>query len=234
MNLFKKVVYTVCSGDLEPGCDNKAQQKQLPEFKKNCPLCGSKTSQVLGPNPVALAAMALLLLASTAGAYWKVVQLRGAVTRIPQDPAGAKRQLAPPPPVNTPPAAPEALQRLQSMVAQNDYSGALRLGEELLRSHPTDPTLLNNCGAAAMKLGDIAKAQLYLEKVVGLRPNDPYFRYNLACLDALAGRKQQAVAHLRKACQLGLAPANFRQDPDLASLSGFGAFEDLVRNKTCQ
>lgn len=250
MKLLKKIVYTVCSGELEKECDNFVQQKQLPEFKRNCPACGSKTKEVLGINHVGIASVVVLLLIAAGGAYWQIHRLRAtAVDMVQQatsqaasaiegtkgDPSarGAADKRAQPAIQATVDAA-AALRTIQEKLGQKDYASALKVGEEVLKSQPEDTTILNNVGSAAMKIGDLPRARTYLEKAVGLKPNDPYLRYNLGCLEALAGRKESAVSHLKKACQLGLAPANFRQDPDLASLAGHASFEEMVVNKKCQ
>lgn len=250
MKLLKKVVYTVCSGDLEKECDNFVQQKQLPEFKRNCPACGSKTKEVLGVNHIGIASILILLLIAAGGAYWQTQRVSSAAVDLvqqattqaasaidgtkgePRVPVTAEKRA--PSSVQPIVDAPAALRAIQEKLGQKDYAGALKIGEEVLKSQPEDTTILNNVGSAAMKMGDFSKAKTYLERAVGLKPNDPYLRYNLGCLEALAGRKEGAVIHLKKACQLGLAPANFRQDPDLASLAGYASFEDLVVNKKCQ
>lgn len=250
MKLLKKVVYTVCSGELEKECDNFVQQKQLPEFKRNCPACGSKTKEVLGTNHVGIASIFVLLLTAAGGVYWQIHHFRAtagdmvqqvtshaasAIEGTTRDPSasGAADKRAKPPSQSTVAAA-VALRTIQDKLGQKDYASALKIGEEVLKSQPEDTTILNNVGSAAMKIGDFSRARTYLEKAAGLKPNDPYLRYNLGCLEALAGRKENAVNHLKKACQLGLAPANFRQDSDLASLAGHASFEDLVVNKKCQ
>jgi len=250
MSLLKKVVYTVCSGDLERECDNFVQQKQLPEFKKHCPACGSKTKEVLGVNHVGIASLIMMLLLATGGAYWQIQRVKnmavdsvyqaigqaasaiGGTKGDPNGPGTPERRV--PSSSQATVEASAALKTIQDKLGQKDYASALRIGEEILRSQPDDTTILNNVGSAAMKIGDFARAKSYLEKAVGLKPNDPYLRYNLGCVEALAGRKEGAVGHLMKACQLGLAPANFRQDPDLASLAGYASFEDLIVNRRCQ
>ncbi len=58
--------------------------------------------------------------------------------------------------------------------------------------------------------------------------------YNAACCFALAGRKDDAIAHLEKAVGSGQVtdPGGFRRDPDLASLAGDPRFEALATPRT--
>ena len=126
------------------------------------------------------------------------------------------------------------MKALQERFEAKDYAGVLKAGETALDISPQDTTLLNNVGVAALRLGDFAKARRYLERAAEIKPTDPYLRYNLGSLEALAGNKDSAVNHLKQACRLGLAPANFPQDADFASLAHDPRFEDLVKNKNCQ
>jgi tetratricopeptide (TPR) repeat protein len=59
-------------------------------------------------------------------------------------------------------------------------------------------------------------------------------RYNLACVDALAGRREDALAHLRGALETTWAWAGAADDADLASLRGdaeYRSFVDEVRRR---
>jgi tetratricopeptide (TPR) repeat protein len=58
-----------------------------------------------------------------------------------------------------------------------------------------------------------------LSEVLGRRPDHPATLYNLACAEALAGRGDNAIAHLRRALELEPEWAGMAQkDADLASV----------------
>ena len=84
------------------------------------------------------------------------------------------------------------------------------LGESCLTSLPDDATVLNNVATCLLRSGHMDRARTLLERAIALKPNDPYLRYNLACVSAKEKKKDDAVGGLKEACRLGLAPANFR------------------------
>ena len=50
--------------------------------------------------------------------------------------------------------------------------------------------------------GDYERAIVLLGGVVQRRPDDPMVLYNLACFESLAGRREAAVAHVRRTLEL--------------------------------
>ena len=72
--------------------------------------------------------------------------------------------------------------------------------------------------------GKYAEAAAQLEKAVRLCPpgmNNPTLEYNLACVDALSGRKKEALTHLDKAITAGFTDVrHIEADADLVSLRG--------------
>jgi quercetin dioxygenase-like cupin family protein len=76
---------------------------------------------------------------------------------------------------------------------------------------------------------DPARAREILAEGLEAHPDSPTLHYNLACLDAVEGRRDGALGALRMA--IGARPdvANWaRDDDDLASLRGDPEFEALV------
>jgi predicted esterase len=79
--------------------------------------------------------------------------------------------------------------------------------------------------------GESARAALAHAVAVEIRPGSPVLHYNLACAWALAGRKKEALAELRRAVELGYKDAaHMAADPDLASLRGEQDFEKMLAN----
>ncbi|MHB0970211.1 MAG: protein kinase domain-containing protein [Thermoanaerobaculia bacterium] len=65
-----------------------------------------------------------------------------------------------------------------------------------------------------------------------LRPGDGLTLYNSACVFGALGKKAEAIASLKKACDAGFRdPAWARHDPDLALLHGDPEFEKLYPEK---
>ena len=67
--------------------------------------------------------------------------------------------------------------------------------------------------------GDYASYVAELEDALARRPDHPATLYNVACAEALAGRSEDALAHLRRAVELRPDLADLaRNDDDLESL----------------
>lgn len=76
---------------------------------------------------------------------------------------------------------------------------------------------------------DPARAREILAEGLEVHPDSPTLRYNLACLEAVEGRRDSALDALRKA--IGARPdvANWaHDDDDLASLRDDPEFQALV------
>ena len=66
-------------------------------------------------------------------------------------------------------------------------------------------------------------------KLATLRPNDPTVHYNLACSYALTGHRDEALATLERAIELGYRDVGFlMKDEDLVSLHDDEAFAQLI------
>lgn len=73
--------------------------------------------------------------------------------------------------------------------------------------------------------GDFAAMVAELEEGLGRHGEHPALLYHLACAEALAGRADDALAHLRRAVELRPDLARHAQkDEDLASLRGRAGF----------
>ncbi|MBO7684013.1 MAG: hypothetical protein J6T51_04740, partial [Kiritimatiellae bacterium] len=83
---------------------------------------------------------------------------------------------------------------------------------------------------AANRAGDAAAMEKACQQGVALLPDDPTWRYNLACsLAYFADRRNAALDALEKAIDLGFRDAGaIRSDTDLARLSKERRFEELV------
>lgn len=90
--------------------------------------------------------------------------------------------------------------------------------------------MAGQAAGALMAKGDYAAAEKVLRQVVEKLPHDFHSLYNLACALARQGKKDEALAALEKAVDLGFRDANHVQaDEDLAALRGDERFKAAVK-----
>jgi tetratricopeptide (TPR) repeat protein len=69
--------------------------------------------------------------------------------------------------------------------------------------------------------GDYDAATAVLERALALHPDNPNVLYNLACCEALAGRREDALAHLARSAERDPRVVDWAaKDPDLESIRG--------------
>jgi adenylate cyclase len=85
-------------------------------------------------------------------------------------------------------------------------------------------------GAVALcRLGDAVKGLAWIERALTIDPDDAGVSYNAACLFALEGQADRAIACLRDAVRGGFWHRNWaRNDPDLDALRGDPRFQELM------
>ncbi|MCX7804517.1 MAG: tetratricopeptide repeat protein [Planctomycetota bacterium] len=76
---------------------------------------------------------------------------------------------------------------------------------------------------------DYPAAARLLERIFRAAPNDPTVAYNLACAQAMAGRREDALNTLAEAVRLGYGDLeHMKKDPDLDSLRSEEAYKKIV------
>ena len=109
---------------------------------------------------------------------------------------------------------------------------ALPLAERWLAVAPEDADVLLALAALCRKLEHAAESARYLARARGWVKPDAW--YALACLEAVAGNIDAAIAHLRRAAaedqEFDRAWAS--RDPDLEWLRGDARFQELLQHKT--
>lgn len=84
--------------------------------------------------------------------------------------------------------------------------------------------------STAVMQSDRQGARAILADGLAAHPDDPSLLYNLACVEALEGHAETAIAHLRRAIEGRPETAQWaRDDADFASLRDDPAFAGLVR-----
>jgi tetratricopeptide (TPR) repeat protein len=79
-------------------------------------------------------------------------------------------------------------------------------------------------------LGQVERAEDWLQRAVKIDPQDPIVLYNLACNYATMGKVEQGLDYLERAAEVGAVSADWmKNDKDLANLHGLPRYEALLR-----
>jgi choline-sulfatase len=128
------------------------------------------------------------------------------------------------------PTYPHVQRRLADLFYdRKDYARARRAYERVLASLPGHFQALVQAGNACRFLGDETCAKRFYEEAARRRPDSWIPPYNLACLDALAGRRHAAFDALDLAIARGLgSPSLLERNDDFASLRASARWTGLV------
>ena len=112
-----------------------------------------------------------------------------------------------------------------------------RVGQEFLpeflgratRRHPGNVEALAELAGILTQLGRLEEGLAADESLAELVPGNATVHYNLACSQALLGRRGDALSSLERAETLGYSDAqHLREDEDLATLRGEVRFQALL------
>ncbi len=113
--------------------------------------------------------------------------------------------------------------------AQASYRLALQAAQAHLGLHPEDARAHYLAAVAWCRLGEPGRGVEWARRALAIEPDDHNTLYNVACVYALAGRADEALACLEGAVRHGTGHRNWVQnDPDLASLHGDPRFRALL------
>jgi len=113
--------------------------------------------------------------------------------------------------------------------ARAAYARALVVAEEHLALNPDDPRAATMCAVAACRTGRLDEGLAWARRAVEVDPEDAGVRYNVACLFALEGRPDEAIANLEEAYRHGFGNREWiAHDPDLDSLRADPRFQRLL------
>lgn len=130
------------------------------------------------------------------------------------------------------PSTPEFRPRA-AVVRKLDRLGMEFLAEFLGRAvtrRPGNFDALFELGHVLTELGRHAEGLRVDLELVRLAPDNPIVHYNLGCSQALLGDKDDALASLRQAVELGYDDVEYLvSDEDLSSLRDDAGFQTLVR-----
>ena len=99
-----------------------------------------------------------------------------------------------------------------------------------LELNPDDARAWYLSAGALMRLGQRDQALERARRALAIDPEDAGVLYNVACVYALAGSSEEALDHLDKAIQNGVAHREWLEnDSDLDSIRGEPRFQALLR-----
>jgi len=105
----------------------------------------------------------------------------------------------------------------------------VRFCEAVVAADPDYVEALAFLGNTYTRRGEHTKGLEIDLRLARLRPRSPRVQYNLACSCALTGRREEALAALRRAVEFGFTDADHMlKDDDLASLRDDPLFKTLV------
>jgi tetratricopeptide (TPR) repeat protein len=117
----------------------------------------------------------------------------------------------------------------QSEAARAGYEHALHVAEKHMDLNPDDPRAATMRAVALCRLGRQEDGLEWAQRALAIDPEDAGVRYNVACLYALEGEAEKAIACLEDAIQVGFGNRDWiANDPDLASLRDHPRFQALI------
>jgi arylsulfatase A-like enzyme/Flp pilus assembly protein TadD len=128
------------------------------------------------------------------------------------------------------PEFPSVYRRLADLYFERgDFAAGKRWYLQSLKRFARDFRSLIQLGNCCRRLGEKDMAEDYFRKASLLNPQSWIPEYNLACLHALWGKKEAAMAVFKRALGKGFDDAGLaRRDPDLKSLRELPAFVSLL------
>jgi Flp pilus assembly protein TadD len=106
---------------------------------------------------------------------------------------------------------------------------ALQLIEKHTENHPDDPRALYLGAGILARIGEHAKSYDWARRALAIDPEETSILYNVACVYALLGRTEDALACLGKVMEHGTFFKNWAaKDSDLDSLRSDPRFHALL------
>jgi len=113
--------------------------------------------------------------------------------------------------------------------AEAAYRRALHVVRQHLELNPDDSRAATMCAVALCRIGERDEGLEWAERARRIDPDDSGILYNVACLFALEGRRDQALACLEQAFRGGFGNREWiAHDRDLESLRGDPRFQALM------
>jgi TolB-like protein/cytochrome c-type biogenesis protein CcmH/NrfG len=105
----------------------------------------------------------------------------------------------------------------------------IKLAEEHMKVNPEDARALYMTANGLVALGDTARGQVYAQRALDTRPDDPMLLYNVGCIYSMLGRCDDALECLSQAAARGLTQRGwYENDSNLAPLRTHPRFQQLL------
>ena len=113
--------------------------------------------------------------------------------------------------------------------AKAEAKTAIEVVEKHLEWHPDDVRALHLGAGSLIILGEIKRAEEWLQRALVIDPHDSIALYNVACNYAVMKKVNESIAYLEQAMEKGTVNLKWMiNDPDLANLHGHQGYERLV------
>ena len=100
------------------------------------------------------------------------------------------------------------------------YRRAIDLALKELQANPNNASALGFTAVYYAELGDQPHANQWIAQARAVKPDDPTVLWQQAYVDALAGRRDQTTADIRKALEKGFSAPQILATPEFRSLLG--------------
>jgi adenylate cyclase len=101
--------------------------------------------------------------------------------------------------------------------------------EKHLEWNPDDARALHLGAGSLVVLGDIERAEKWLQRALEIDPNDSVVLYNVACNYATIAQTEKALDYLEQAIEHGTVSASWmRHDEDLVNLHGLPRYQEML------
>jgi adenylate cyclase len=78
-------------------------------------------------------------------------------------------------------------------------------------------------------LGEIERAERWMQRALEIDPDDPISLYNLACNYAILNKVEEALGYLERATEIGTVSEDWmRSDEDLANLRSHARYKAIL------
>ena len=101
--------------------------------------------------------------------------------------------------------------------------------EKHLEWNPDDARALHLGAGSLVVLGNIERAERWLQRALEIDPHDSVVLYNVACNYATVGQTEKALHYLEQAIEYGTVSASWmKNDEDLVSLHGLPRYREML------